>query len=192
MNFIRKIYDWMGKKVHSPYAIFWLIALFFAEASFFFIPVDPLLILFCVENNKRSLFYSAVATTASVVGGIFGYLIGWLLWDSIGIRLVNWIISEATFQGVVEKYRIYQNWAVLIAGFTPVPYKAVTVSAGFCQLPMAPFIFYSIIARSARFFLVGGAIWIWGDYIKNFIDRYFNQLVVAFTIILALSIRVLK
>lgn len=192
MNFIRKIYDWMGSKVNSRFATAWLAFLFFIESSVFFIPVDPLLILYCIHNNKRSIFYAWIATLASVVGGLFGYMIGALMWKSIGINLVTWIITEKTFYGIVAKYKIYQNWAVLIAGFTPVPYKAVTISAGFCNLALLPFIFYSFIARGARFFLVAGSIRIWGPQIKDFIDRYFNYLVVAFVAIVFLSCTILS
>ncbi|MBU4269633.1 DedA family protein [Candidatus Dependentiae bacterium] len=191
MNIIRKIYDWMGKKVHSKYANLWLAALFFIEAIFF-IPVDPLLILFCVENSKKSLKYATIATLSSVAGGVFAYGIGKLMWDTIGINLVKWIISESAFNAAILKYKLYQNWAVLIAGFTPLPYKAVTLSAGFCGLSLLPFIFYSIISRGARFFLVAGSIRIWGPQIKIFIDRYFNQLVILFTIILIASVWLLK
>ncbi len=191
MNIIRKIYDWMGKKVHSKYANLWLATLFFIEAIFF-IPVDPLLILFCVENSKKSLKYAAIATLSSVAGGVFAYGIGKLMWDTIGINLVKWIISESVFNAAILKYKLYQNWAVLIAGFTPLPYKAVTLSAGFCGLSLLPFIFYSIISRGARFFLVAGSIRIWGPQIKIFIDRYFNQLVILFTIILIASVWLLK
>lgn len=130
MKIIRKTYDWMGSKVNSNNAIFWLAILFFTEAVFF-IPVDPLLMLFCIQNSKRSFFYATVATLSSVAGGIFGYLIGYFLWNSVGSGLVNLVISENTFNQAVLKYKLYQNWAVLIAGFTPVPYKAITLSAGF-------------------------------------------------------------
>jgi len=186
-KFIRNIYDWMGEKVDSPHALFWLFLLFFIESSIFFIPVDPLLILYCVQNNKRSFFYAALATMASVLGGIFGYMIGSLMWQSIGAKLVGWLFSEQTFLNLVARYKLYQNWAVLIAGFTPVPYKAVTVSAGFCHLPIVPFIGYSFLARGARFFLVAGMIRIWGSQVKIFIDKYFNLLVVLFTVIVILS-----
>ena len=192
MKFIRNIYDWMGTKVDSAYAEFWLAALFFIESSFFIIPVDPLLMLYCIQNNRRSLYYATIATTASVFGGLFGYAIGFLMWDSIGIKLVDWIISEAVFNQVVAKYKLYQNWVVLVAGFTPVPYKAITVSAGFCKLPVVPFVIFSLLGRGARFFLIAGAIRLWGGYIKVFIDRYFNYLVVAFTVILVLSCNVLR
>lgn len=189
---IRRAYDWFGKKVHSPYALVWLIGFFFLEASVFFIPVDPLLILFCIENSKRSFWYATVATLASVIGGMFGYLIGSVMWDSIGSTIVRWLISEHTFSNVVQKYSLYQAWAVFIAGFTPVPYKAVTISAGFCKLPFVPFVWYSLLARASRFFLVSGAIYLWGEKIKVIIDEYFNYLVVAFTILLIFFCSVLK
>ncbi|MBD3231497.1 DedA family protein [Candidatus Dependentiae bacterium] len=191
MKFIRKIYDWMASKVHSKYAIWWLACLFFVEAFFFF-PVDPLLILFCIQNNKRSFFYASISTISSILGGLAGYAIGALMWQSIGIKLVSWLISETTFNNAVLKYKIYQHWAVLIAGFTPLPYKAITLSAGFCNLPIMPFVIFSFISRGARFFLVSGAIYIWGEQIKDFIDRHFNQLVVLFTVILILSFWLLK
>lgn len=191
MNIIRKIYDWMESKVYSKYANIWLAALFFIEAVFF-IPVDPLLILFCVTNNKKSIKYATIATVSSVAGGAFGYMIGNIMWQSVGIKLVSWFISEQTFNAAILKYKLYQNWAVLIAGFTPLPYKAITLSAGFCRLPIIPFIFFSFIARGARFFLVASTIRIWGPQIKHFIDRYFNQLIILFTIVLITSFLLLK
>ncbi|KKQ49274.1 MAG: DedA family protein [candidate division TM6 bacterium GW2011_GWF2_38_10] len=164
----------MGRKVHSPYAVWWLAALFFIESSFFIIPV---------ENNKRSFYYARIATIASVIGGLFGYFIGAVLWQLVGPFMLKWIISKPTFYALSAKYKMYQGWAVLIAGFTPVPYKAVTISAGFCSLPLIPFIFYSTIARGARFFLVAGLIRVFGENAKVFIETYFNYLVVAFVLI---------
>jgi len=191
MKIIRKLYDWMGDKIESKYSIHWLALLFFIEA-FFFIPVDPILILFCLAKSKRSLHYAAVATVASVFGGVFGYLIGALMWKSVGLKLVSWMISEATFNQAVTKFKLYQNWTVLIAGFTPLPYKAITLSAGFCNLPILPFIVCSFISRGARFFLLAGTIRIWGSQIKDFIDRYFNQLVILFTVVIILGFWLLR
>lgn len=191
MKIIKKAYDWMGSKVHSKYSNVWLSALFFIEAVFF-VPVDPILILFCVENNKKSLRYAFIATISSVAGGIFGYFIGSFMWQSIGAKLVTWFITPQTFESAVLKYKLYQNWAVLIAGFTPLPYKAITLSAGFCQLPILPFILFSFIARGTRFFLIALTIRIWGPQIKYFIDRYFNQLVIIFTIVLISSFWLLR
>ncbi len=184
---LRKLYDWMGAKVHSPYATWWLAGLFFIEA-FFFVPVDPLLILYCVENRSRSLWYAAIATVSSVLGGITGYAIGALAWHSIGSTLVSLVISQASFDHAVETYKLYQNYAVLIAGFTPLPYKAITLSAGFCNLPLLPFVVCSFLSRGARFFLVSSLIFVFGKQIKYFIDRFFNQLVVLFTVLVVASL----
>ena len=191
MKFIKNLYDWMGEKTRSPYADMWLAALFFIEAVFF-IPVDPLLILYCVQNQKKSIYYAGIATLSSVAGGIFGYIIGAALWGSVGIKLVSYFISAKTFAKAVETYKLYQNWAVLIAGFTPLPYKAITLSAGFCGLPIVPFIICSLISRGARFFLVAGLLQIWGAHIKYLIDRYFNQLVILFAILVAASFYLFK
>ncbi len=192
MKFIRTIYDWMGSKVHSPWADAWLMLLFFIESSFFIIPVDPLLILYCVHNARKSFYYASIAVMASVLGGAFGYFIGAVLWESVGSTLVKWVISEQTFNDAVAKYKLYQVWAVFIAAFTPVPYKAITISAGFCKLDFLPFIFYSILGRGMRFFMVAGAIWQWGPQIQSFIDRYFNYLVVIFMLIVGASVWALK
>ena len=187
LKFIRNVYDWMGSKAESPFALAWFFFLFLIESCVFFIPVDPLLILFCIQENKKSYLYAFIATCASVIGGLAGYMIGFLMWGTIGPKLVGILFSEHTFSNLICQYKLYQNWAVLVAGFTPVPFKAVTISAGFCHLPIIPFIIYSFIARGARFFLVAGLIRIWGPAIKIFIDKYFNKLVIFFTVIVFLS-----
>jgi len=183
---LRRIYDWMGKKTESPHAKLWLSFLFFIEAVFF-IPVDPILILFCIQKPKKSFLYATIATISSVAGGLFGYFIGATLWNSVGIKLVDWAISKATFQKAVLSYKLYQNWAVFIAGFTPLPYKAITLSAGFCKLALLPFVFFSFVSRGARFFLTAGLLSIWGSQVKNFIDRYFNQLILLFVALIVIG-----
>jgi len=191
MQALKKLYDWMGAKTNSPYADRWLAGLFFIEAVFF-IPVDPILMLYCIENRKKSFYYAAIATIASVAGGVFGYFIGAALWNSIGIKLVSWFISESAFARAIATYKFYQNWAVLIAGFTPLPYKAITLSAGFCGLPLIPFVLCSLLSRGARFFLVAGLLRLWGEQVKYFIDRYFNQLVVLFVALIVISLWFLR
>ena len=179
---LRRLYDWMGRQVHKPYAMPLFSFLFFVEAIFF-VPVDPLLILFCVENQKRSLYYAAIATISSVLGGAAAYYIGYEFWELFGKKLIAWATTPQTFEHIKLRYEQYESWAVLIAGFTPLPYKAVTLTAGFCKLPFVPFIFYSFISRGARFFLVAITIKIWGAAIKNFIDRYFNLLAILFILL---------
>jgi membrane protein YqaA with SNARE-associated domain len=177
----------MGSKVESPFALVWFFFLFLIESCVFFIPVDPLLIIFCLQENKKGYIYATIATCASVIGGLFGYMIGFLMWDAIGPKLVGLLFSQHTFSYLVAQYQLYQSWAVLIAGFTPIPYKAVTISAGFCHLPIIPFIIYAFIARGARFFLIAGLIRVWGPAIKVLIDKYFNKLVILFVLIVLFS-----
>lgn len=192
MKIIRAAYDWMGSKVESKFSIMWLAGFFFIEAFCFIIPVDPLLILFCIEKQAKAFYYAMIATLSSVLGGIFGYMIGYLLWDSVGIKLVTMIISVEVFEMAKLKYQLYQNWAVLIAGFSPLPYKAVTLSAGFCHFSLSSFIIFSFIARGARFFLIAGIIKLFGPSIKIFIDRNFNQLVILFTLIVIFCVWLIK
>lgn len=180
---LKRLYDWLGIQVHKPYAIPFLGVLFFIEAIFF-VPVDPLFMLFCIERRNQAFYLAGIATCASVLGGIVGYFLGFGIWETVGQKLVNLVLTQATFDSAVARFEEYQSWAVLIAGFTPLPYKAVTLAAGFCQLPLIPFIINSCIARGARFFLVAGIIYIWGERIKEYIDRYFNILVLLFVIIL--------
>lgn len=191
MLILKNIYDWMGKQVHSKYADLTLGLLFFIEAIFF-IPVDPILILYCLEQRKKAIWYATIATITSTLGGITAYYIGNILWDSLGIKIIHALSSIETFEQICYQYKIYEYWAVLIAGFTPFPYKIVTLTAGFCRLPLLPFIICSIIGRGARFFLVAILIKIYGDKIKTFIDKYFNQLVLIFTLLIILTISLIK
>jgi len=181
---LKKIYDWLGSKVHSKYADPFFCILFFLEAIVL-VPVDPILILYCLENRKKALQYAAMATLSSVAGGITGYLLGSFLWNMAGqqilqFRFVAYVLPEKTFLYLKSLYHQYATWAILISGFTPIPYKAATLSAGFCKLPLIPFIIFSAIARGARFFLVAGLIKLWGVHIKGFIDKYFNLLAMLF------------
>lgn len=188
---IRQLYDWMGRQTENPYGV-WVLGIFFFIEAIFFFPADPLLILFCVENQKKSFYYATIATLASVAGGVAGYYIGFLVWNAIGQKMVAMISSPATFTHLCQQYKIHQTWAVLVAGFTPIPYKLVTLTAGFCKLPLLPFIACSFIARGARFYLVGGAIYLWGAKIKDSIDRYFNLLVLLFIVLIVLTLFVLR
>jgi len=193
---LKKIYDWLGSKVHSKYADPFFCVLFYLEAIAL-VPVDPILILYCLENRKRSLQYAAMATISSVLGGITGYMLGSFLWDMAGQQIlqttfVSYVLPQKTFLYLKNLYHQYATWAILISGFTPVPYKAATLSAGFCKLPLLPFIIFSTIARGARFFLVAGLIRIWGAQIKGFIDKYFNLLVIIFMVMFISMFLLLK
>jgi len=182
----------MGQKVHSKYATPFLAFLFFIEAIFF-LPIDPILALFCIERREKSYFYATIATAASVIGGITAYFIGLFLWQSIGPQIVHsqfvtYIIKPETFHYLCAQYNYYAHWAVLIAGFSPLPYKAATLTAGFCRISFIPFVLFSIVARGARFFLIAWILKRWGKQIKKYIDRYFNLFVVLTIIVIGAAI----
>lgn len=180
---MQRLYGFISQTSRSSYSSAVLAFLFFIEAIFLF-PVDPLLIVFCAENRDRALWYGTIATISSVVGGVTAYYLGMVLWDSVGISLIKNFSSMTTFEIACSKYQLYEHWAVLIAGFTPFPYKVVTISAGFCRLPISTFIICSLVSRGARFMLIAGIIKVYGDKIAPQIERYFNYLVILFTILI--------
>lgn len=180
----RKIYNWVLHWAETPYGTWALFLLAFSESSFFPIPPDVLLIALAVAVPRKSLKYALVCSAGSVLGGCFGYLIGWQFMAGIGEKIISFYGLSAKVEYIGALYQEYDAWAIGIAGFTPIPYKVFTISAGMFHINFPVFIFASIVSRSARFFLVGGLIYIFGPQIQAFIEKYFNILAVAFTILL--------
>lgn len=143
-----------------------------------------LLIALAVSVPARSFVFAGVCSTGSVLGGILGYTIGMSLMNLIGMRIIHFYGIEQQFYHAQEEFRRYGVWAVALAGFTPVPYKLFTIGAGALGLNFCQFLVASAVSRSARFFLVGGLIYIFGAPIKSFIDKYFDTLVWVFTLLL--------
>ncbi|MGD9309164.1 MAG: YqaA family protein [Desulfosarcina sp.] len=189
---LRRLYDWVLHWAATPYGTWALFLLAFAESSFFPIPPDVLLIAMCVARPDRSFKYALVCSLGSVLGGCLGYLIGWQFMTALGMRIID-------FYGLTEKvayietlYNTYDAWAVGIAGFTPIPYKVFTIAAGMFKINFSVFVLASLASRSARFCIVGGLIYLFGPRIQRFIDRYFDLLAVAFTVLLVGSFVLVK
>ena len=196
MSSVRKIYDWMGSQVYSRYADITLGILFYLEAIFF-IPTDPMLIMYCIERRDKAYYYATIATITSVLGGLTGYFIGYWFWHTMGQQIihhpmVNYIMTPDTFSYLCNLYKQYEALAILAAAFTPIPYKAATLTAGFCNLSLMPFIIASLIGRGARFYLYAITISIWGKQIKQYIDRYFNLLVLCAMVLITALIWFMK
>ena len=181
---LRKLYDWVLRWADTPYGTWALLLLAFFESSFFPIPPDILLIALSIAVPLKALKYAWICSIGSVLGGCFGYLIGWQFMNAVGNRIINFYGLADKFEAIEILYRTYDAWAIGIAGFTPIPYKVFTISAGAFQINFAVFVLASLVSRSARFFLVGGLIYLFGPKIQPFIDRYFNILAIAFTVLL--------
>lgn len=193
MKYIRKIYDWMLHWAETPYGPIALFLLAFAESSFFPIPPDALLIALVLGARKKAFQFALNSTVASVLGAILGYAIGYYVWWGAGGEFSNFALfffnnipgfTETIFYKVQGLYEEWNFWIVFTAGFTPIPYKVFTISAGAFDVNLFLFILASIVSRAGRFFLVAGLIWKFGDPIKSFIDKYFNILAIAFTVLL--------
>lgn len=182
---LKKLYNWVLAKAAHDNAPWWLAVISFAESSFFPIPPDVMLAPMCLARPERAFRYALICTIASVLGALLGYAIGFYLFDQIGMPILE-------FYGVVEKFDSFseafnaQGWLiVLAAGFTPLPFKVITIAAGATQMALYILIFASIIARAARFFLVAALLWKFGAPMKNWIDRHFA---LATTLVMVLAI----
>jgi len=169
---LRRIYDWCIDAAHKPYALWIMAAVAFAESSFFPVPPDVMLIPMALARPERAWLYAMVCTGASVLGGILGYAIGALLYDSLG----QWLISLYGLGDKVEAFRAgyaeYGAWIILLKGLTPIPYKLVTITSGFANFNIWLFIVLSVIARGGRFFVVAILLNRYGEWIRVRIERH--------------------
>lgn len=184
MKIMRRLYDWVLSWSDSPYGSWALFAIAFAESSFFPIPPDVLLVALAVGAHKKAFRFALICTAGSVMGGMLGYLIGWQFMALIGDRIVALFGFADKFARVEQLYNTWDAWVVFIAGFTPIPYKVFTIAAGLFTINFPIFVLASALGRAGRFCLVAGLIYLFGPTIKAFIDRYFNLVVTAFTVLL--------
>jgi len=189
--YLKRLYQWVLHWADTPYGTPALFLLAVAESSFFPVPPDVLLIVLCLSRNRKAFNYAAVCTVGSVLGGMLGFLIGMNFWE-IGKEILFHYVKEDTFNQVREYFLRYQAWAIAIAGFTPIPYKVFTISAGFFRVDFTVFLIASTLSRGARFFAVATLIYLFGPPIKDFIDRYFNLLTYLFVLLLIAGFVVIK
>ncbi len=171
---IKRLYNWTVKWAAHKRANWALFGVSFAESSFFPLPPDPLLLTMTFAKPKRWWKLATITMVASVLGGLFGYFIGFALFESIGVWLVNTLHLEAGFTKVENLYQRQSFWAILAAAFTPIPYKIFTIAAGVFSINVFGFVIASIIGRGGRFFLVAGTAAILGKKYKDRIERYID------------------
>ncbi len=192
-NIVRRAYDWVLHWADTKWGEAALFTLAFAESSFFPIPPDVLLIALCIGKPSKSMRYALYCVAGSVLGAMFGYGLGHMLWlDGAGefTPFANFFFDKIPgfthqmYDYVGELYDRYNFWIVFTFGFTPIPYKVATITSGVFDINFVMFVLASVVSRGMRFFLVAWLIWRFGPAIKTFIDKYFNWIAIAFTVLL--------
>jgi membrane protein YqaA with SNARE-associated domain len=191
MKLLKSLYTWTLNKAEHKYSSWILSIVSFAESSFFPIPPDILLIPMIIAKRVKAWTYAFICTLSSVLGGVAGYAIGYFFYNSIGVFIVDTYHLSNSFSVFENYYNEYGMLIVLGAGFTPFPFKFITIASGVFNLNIFLFIITAIIARGLRFYLLAGLLFIFGE-IKVLIDKYFNLLAILFFILLVGSVLLIK
>ncbi len=181
---LRKLYDWTMGLAQSPYALWALFFVAFIESSVFPIPPDVIMIPMIIARPSRAFLIAAICLVGSVLGGFFGYYIGAVLFDSIGLPVLEFYGKDAYFDEFSARYNEWGAWAVLIAGVTPFPYKVITILSGATSLNLTVFAIASVIARGLRFFIVAALLWKFGEPIRDFIEKRLGLMFTLFVLLL--------
>ena len=189
---IKAFYNWTIKLSATRYALWALAIVAFAESSFFPIPPDILLIPLIIAKPKNAYLIAFIAMVASVFGGGLGYYIGLKLYETVGIIIINFYHAQQLFLDFQTQFNKYGAAAVLFAGVTPFPYKIITISSGIAGMPIYQFLIFSVIARGARFFIIAILLRLYGEPIRNFIERHLNLLFIVFMVLLVLGFLLIK
>ncbi|HXC56910.1 MAG TPA: hypothetical protein VNU97_16545 [Rhizomicrobium sp.] len=190
---LRRLYAWMMANAQGRHAWAALACFAFAEASFFPIPPDVMLLPMMLANRRRALLVAAWCTLWSVTGGMLGYAIGALFWDTAGLWLIHALhIPLSEVEALRAKYSAHA-YLIVVQGLTPIPYKLVTISSGLANVPFAAFMLYSAITRSLRFIVLEGlVVYIFGEHARVFIEKYLEIVLVVFLVLVVLGFVALR
>ena len=185
MNLLRKLYDWTLEKSKDPKAPWFLAIISFSESSFFPIPPDIILIPMVIAKRAKAWFFAFICTISSVLGGVAGYLIGYFFYLTIGEFIIELYSYQSEYSDFQSKYEgEIWLWFVFFAGLTPFPFKIITIASGALKINMISFVAIALVSRGLRFYLVATLLKFFGNYIKKYIDKYFNLLTTIFFILL--------
>ena len=191
-HIVRRLYDWVMHWSDTPYGGWALALIAFAESSFFPVPPDPLLLALAISARRKAFYYALICSVCSVLGGMFGYFIGYALFNSIGEPILKFYGVMDKFDYVKELYNQNAFLGIAIAGFTPIPYKVFTIAAGVCKVSFTALVLASALSRSTRFFLEALAIYIFGPPIRATIEKYFDLACILFVILLVGGFVIIK
>ncbi len=181
---LRALYDWTLSMANHPHALWVLALVSFVESSFFPIPPDVIMIPMIIAAPHRAFVIAGTALVASVLGGLFGYGIGALAYDSVGQPILAALGKAESMEAFNVRFNDFGFWAVLTAGVTPFPYKVITIMSGWTGMPLGTFLVTSIIARGIRFFLVAFLLWKFGAPIRDFIEKRLGLMFILFVLVL--------
>ncbi|TVQ90073.1 MAG: DedA family protein [Deltaproteobacteria bacterium] len=180
---LRRLYNWILAWAKTPWGPLVLFVVAIAEASFLPIPADPLLIALCLGNRRKSLYFAGLCTVGSVIGGLLGYLVGMLAFETLAMPILEIYGKGDAFEPLAEGFRDQGAIAVLLAAITPVPYKLVTLTAGAVGVDLMVFTGASLLGRGVRFLAVAALIYWLGERMARFIERWFELLAVSFAVL---------
>ena len=181
---LKKLYNWTLSMAEHPHALWVLAVVSFAESSVFPIPPDILMIPMILARPSRAWVIAGVALVASVLGGMLGYAIGAFAWEGIGQPILAALGKAESMEAFNTRFNDFGFWAVLTAGITPFPYKVITIMSGWTGMPLVTFILTSILARGLRFFIVATLLRLYGEPIRDFIERRLGLVFVVFVVVL--------
>ena len=183
-SLLDRLYAWVMTQAVGPRAVPALAIISFAESSFFPIPPDVMLVPMCLADRRRAFFFAAVCSVSSIVGGLFGYAIGYFLYETVGRAIIDLYGLENAFQSYQSAFAEWGLWIILIKGLTPIPYKIVTIASGVAKFDIVIFVLASIATRATRFFLEAWLLWRFGPPIRSFIEEKMVLLTWIFFILL--------
>jgi len=189
---LQRLYAWILAIAAGPNALAALLVVSFAESSFFPIPPDILLIPMILARPHQAFRLAALCTLASVVGGLFGYAIGYFLFDAIGRPVLEFYNAMGSYEALKAGFAEWGVWIIIIKGMTPIPYKLITIASGVAQFDLIAFVGASIISRSIRFLLVAALLWYFGDVARQFIERRLTLVTTVFAVALVGGFVVLR
>ncbi len=181
---LRRLYDWTMNLAAHRHGIWWLALVAFVESSVFPIPPDVLMIPMILARPSRAWLIASVALVASVLGGMLGYAIGALAYDTIGQPVLSALGKADAMEDFNTRFNDFGFWAVLGAGVTPFPYKVITIMSGWTGMPLATFVATSILARALRFFVVATLLRTFGAPVREFIEKRLGLAFTAFMVLL--------
>ena len=185
-NPLRGLYAWVMHNAEGKYAWATMAAIAFAESSFFPMPPDIIMVPMALKNRHRAFLMAACCTLFSVLGGLLGYALGSWLYDSVGQWLINAYGMGSDIEMFKDIFKRY-SWLILVQGLTPIPYKLVTIAAGFAGMNLGYLIILSVITRSIRFFGVAALIYRYGEPVKVAIEKYLEIVLIAFLILITVG-----